>query len=262
MTRYILLCLNKTLVDLFRRCIEEIVPYAPLIDVLLVSADLSEYLRLYDIKNSALAAPTNSLGLMGGGFDEAIAKSFGVPFDKFEAVMMHTVTELFGGYMPPCTANVVELEKTFSGAGVALAGAVSHVSHIVQLPTMVVPEPVNPLVVFDCTWQLLRKTHSRFDAVIFPAFAAGYGGVKPSVASQLMAGAIGLFHMDLPPDTKAAAILLFLQKDPEKFGKTSHILLLPLADKHCLAKIAESEYPLPWSTLMARLGASASRVVP
>ncbi|GEQ69280.1 hypothetical protein JCM33374_g2951 [Metschnikowia sp. JCM 33374] len=207
----------------------------------------------------AVVAPTNSLAFMGGGFDRAIADLFTGPHHEYtvfqEIVQNHTL-EKFNGFIPPQTAHVVDLKEAYAAAATAFPE--NFITHLIQTPTMAVPENISATCVFYCMWNTLLAANGKFDTVIFPAIGAGYGGVPVPIVARAICGAFGIFYMQMKvPVSRGAAILLFLNKDYKALGNAADIAkiesIIASGGKGGLDKHTQndetpkcSEMPLDW----------------
>lgn len=194
------------------------------------------------------------------------------------------------GYIVPSTVHVVNLAEVYRTAGMdfrSTLAATKNITTLLQVPTMVVPEATTPQVIFDSMWNVLveaervqsrgececkgenkgenkgnkkgnKKGNNKGDnkgdnglhTVILPALGGGYGGVEPAVVGHIMAGAIGLFTMDVPPLARSLAVLLFTRKDHRKLGLPHDVGELE-SYMHRDKVVAGEVWPMPWDQLMA-----------
>ncbi|SGZ55884.1 CIC11C00000000582 [Sungouiella intermedia] len=260
---YVIVNSNKTVVSAIQMAVDAIPALNASVSV--VHAALGPFLRSYvDAGPSAIVSPANSLAYMGGGFDKAILLELtGDRFPNFNYKTLERCIQRNAhhhrGYIVPATVHDVDLPKVYGEAQMDFASTLAYTKNIttlLQVPTMVVPEKTTSQVVFDTMWSVLVESGRKTDKVrtlILPALGAGYGGVEPEVVGQIMAGAIALFNMDIPPLARSLAILLFTRKDHRKLGLPEDIAELEYymdRDKYMdHMDSSKDKWPLPWSQL-------------
>ncbi|KAM9910793.1 hypothetical protein OXX69_004153 [Metschnikowia pulcherrima] len=175
----------------------------------------------------AILSPANSLCLMGAGFDRAIAELFTTPggdYRDFEAVVQNYTLSKYNGFIPPQAASIVGLKQAFENSNQKFDDLGTNVTHLIQTPTMAVPERITSTTVFYCMWNTLLACNDDFDTVIIPAIGAGYGGLPVPIAVRTICGALGIFYMNMQSSlSRGAAILLFLKKDIKAFANGQDI---------------------------------------
>lgn len=204
----------------------------------------------------AVVSPANSLSFMGGGFDRAIAEIFtgpGQDYRTFEAKVQNYTLSKFHGFIPPQSVTVVDLKEIFADFFLGLKGC-SKITHLIQTPTMVVPEKISATTVFYCIWNILLAIDGKLNTIILPAIGAGYGGVPGNIVARIISGAIGLYYMDIDSMTRGTAVLLFLKKDYKAFEDLQDIARIESNFSTELNGInsllyENEEYPLEWPVL-------------
>lgn len=221
--RYIVVDINKAVVRALEREWASVALHTGAVALEVFHGTLAAFVGAYRPAGaSAIVAPANSVSFMGGGFDRALLEALGAPgldHTRVEAAVQARALARHHGYLPRATVHRVDLAEVFAAAGVRFETTSAHAREIrtlLQVPTMVVPEPTSGECVFDCVWNALNAADT--DTVILPGFGAGYGGLAPEAVARVMVGAVALFHARLPPLAQAAAVLVFLQKDYRRLG--------------------------------------------
>lgn len=258
--KYIIVNSNHSVVAAIHNAVDAVAPIKSFVSV--VHADLGQFLRSYRGGGpSAIVSPANSLGYMGGGFDKAILSELtGDQFPNFNYKLLERAIQANAaphrGYIVPSTVHVVNLADVYRNAGMdfhSTLAATKNITTLLQVPTMVVPEATTPQVVFDCMWNVLveaERVEDELHTVILPALGGGYGGVEPAVVGHIMAGAIGVFTMDVPPLARSLAVLLFTRKDHRKLGLPHDVgELESYMDPDRV--VGGEVWPMPWDELMA-----------
>lgn len=259
--KYVIVNSNAAAAAAIQKCIDLVLPWlSSSVAVSVVRAPLGQFLHSYHVEgSSAIVSPANSLSYMGGGFDKAILDELtghaNSHYKTLEAAIQQKALYHHNGYIVPGSVHIVDLAMAYRAANIDFHTTVAwqkRITTLIQAPTMVVPEPISRQAVFDCMWSVLVESRGVADTIILPALGAGYGGVDAHLVGQLMAGALGIFHMDLPPLARSVAILLFTGKDYRKLGLASDIAELEqyLTDKGRLVTFDSSEWPMAWDSLI------------
>lgn len=230
--RYVFVNSNKVAAAVLQKCVDAVIPSLPAsVAVTVAHGPLDHFLHSYlSPGTSAIVSPANSLSYMGGGFDRAVLDVLtgaNYHYKLLESAIQDMAWRRHNGYIVPATVHRVDLAQAFSRASIEYGSSVAgdkRITTLVQVPTMAVPEQTSPQTVFDSMWNVLVETQGMsVDTVILPAFGAGYGGIGIELASHLMATAIGLFYVELPPLARSAGVLLFTGKDYRKFELPSDL---------------------------------------
>lgn len=147
-------------------------------------------------KFDCIVSPANSYGLLDGGFDDAISRSFS-PAHNYYALTRNVQTELYRqyrGFAPPGTCTLIPIPKEY--AEKSRTGDRWSCRWLALCPTMRVPDDVDwdREIVYECTWSLLCAIdrHNRnikassavasgesvIDSLLMTPFATGVGHVS------------------------------------------------------------------------------------
>lgn len=136
---------------------------------------------------SAIVSPANSIGGMGGGFDESLCDLF-TPFENKPGKIYNPVESwirkyLHHGYTPLGTAHVIEFYN-FPKFELSKAWLNLHANSIVVLPTMRIPHSIYEIkntdsqdridirnehvvkFVFDCIWETLCAVNRHNERIV------------------------------------------------------------------------------------------------
>lgn len=183
---------------------------------------------------TSIVTPTNSLCYMGGGFDRYLLQGLllgtSVTHYKYlENVIQNTQLERHHGYLTPNSIHTIHLPTLFENDPQykykdSLAYKNWNLIEIIQLPTMVVPEPIPQVTnVFDSLWNLLHEIQkagleNRIDNLIIPGIGTGFGHLDEYELTKLMIFTFFIYNLQLNDDRlsqlkKSALILFFFNKD-------------------------------------------------
>jgi O-acetyl-ADP-ribose deacetylase (regulator of RNase III) len=189
-------------------------------------------LKMDEQSRTAIVSPANSIGGMGGGFDETLCRLFASSGLNYKSRIETWIRNyLRHGYTPLGTAHVVEF---FNYPQYELSKAWNNykANSIVVLPTMRVPRniynvSVNDLehvkeyknreivrFVFDCVWEILcavsrhnekvieedykdNQFKGKVDTIIIPGLGTGYGGLPFNLVAKGMIGALYIWGINL-----------------------------------------------------------------
>lgn len=136
----------------------------------------------------AIVSPGNSFGFLNGGFDKVIADFYGklslkTP-DQVSKDFQHELFEQVGGYNPPGSAIVVDMNNLLNVSSTKLP-------KLVHVSTMSMPEKVDAKdpVIFNCLWNLFTcvKKDEDISNVLLTGLGTGTGGVSlTSFLTQLL----------------------------------------------------------------------------
>lgn len=187
-------------------------------------------------KRTAIVSPANSVGGMGGGFDEALCDLFSPKNDLGKDEVIKSVESwvkkfIHHGYTPLGSAHVVEFYNC-PGFSNSKAWRTLNASSIVVVPTMRVPKSLYTLegcetqavldsknqsivaFIFDCIWEALSavdrhnikydlEAHKdseiagRIDTLVIPGLGTGYGNLPIDLVSKGMIGALNIWGLQL-----------------------------------------------------------------
>lgn len=257
--KYVIVNSNKLFVEAIQAAIDAVPHIKSSVSV--IHTDLRSFLKSYPSGHpTAIVSPANSLAYMGGGFDKAILSELtGDNFPNFNYKTLEKCIQANAarhhGYIVPSTVHVVDLAKLYKTARMDFSSTLAsakNITTLLQVPTMVVPDTTTPQVVFDSMWNVMveAESDSSLRTVILPALGGGYGGVEAAVIGRVMAGAIGLITMDVPPLARSVAVLLFTRKDHRKLELPDDIA--ELESYMNSEKIVDytGDWPMPWDELM------------
>ncbi|KAF3396792.1 hypothetical protein DPV78_007763 [Talaromyces pinophilus] len=147
-----------------------------------------------DTKFDLIVSPANSYGILDGGFDDAISRTFCLPQHDYRAltnVAQQKLYEQWHGFAPPGTCTLVSMPRELRETnrwGCKL---------VALCPTMRTPDDArwDREVVYECVWSLMcevdrwnsRNTssssnlangESRIDTILITPLATGTGGVS------------------------------------------------------------------------------------
>ena len=256
--RFFIVNANARVVHALTTCLEEVSPWIRPVQAHAFHGSLNTFLKSYNLPGaSALVSPANSLSYMGGGFDRAILEVLAGPGRDYKtmekAIQAHTARQ-YRGYLPCGTVHKIDLVDVCGAKSDLVAqdahattSSASQITTLLQAPTMVAPGPTSGQYVFDCIWNVLVAAEGE-ENVILPVFGAGYGGLDALVVARIMAGALGLFYAPLLPLERAAAVLIFLQKDYHQFGLALDIgeIEAHLSDEGKNFFRSSVPWPTPW----------------
>lgn len=229
--RYVIVSTSTRVTAPIQKAIDAVAPWLPAhVSLSVETSPLSTFLHNYEVTGTtAIVSPANSLSYMGGGFDRAVLDTLtgeNTHYKILEAAIQQKALARHNGYIVPATVHKIDLAHAYRTANIDYHTTVAwrkRITTLIQVPTMVVPEQISKETVFDCMWNVLVECGQTANTVVLPAIGAGYGGVDPYVVGQVMAGAVGLFHMEMAPLARSAAILLFTGRDYRRFGLPSDI---------------------------------------
>lgn len=258
--KFIIVSTNKAVASSLEIALAAVSPWLPnLVGASVVHGSLAHLLGSRPVVGSvAIVSPANSLSYMGGGFDRAILEtltgSANFNYKLLEAAIQRKALDYHNGYIVPGSVHKVDLESAYRAANINFHSTVAwqkRVTTLIQAPTMVVPEPISGQNVFDTMWSVLVESRGVADVVILPAFGNGYGKVDPDVVARVMAGALGIFHLEVPPLARGVAILLFTGKNYRNLGLPGDVAEL----EHYLTREGRQvdpdsiDWPMPWEQL-------------
>ncbi|KAG7661284.1 uncharacterized protein J8A68_005176 [[Candida] subhashii] len=192
---------------------------------------------------TSIVTPTNSLCYMGGGFDRYLLQGLllGTNITNYkylENIIQDQQLRKHHGYLTPNSIHKIELESLFENDKEykyqdTLAYKNWNLVEIIQLPTMVVPEPIHQVTnVFDSLWNLLHeidKSHDRLTNLIIPGIGTGFGHLDEYESTKLMIFTFFIYNLQLTKNDrlnqlkKSALILFFFNKDYKLFKNQSDI---------------------------------------
>lgn len=179
---------------------------------------------------SAVVTPANSLGYMGGGFDQLILEciKFSSDSKNLEQQIQALLAESHRGYLPVTSAKFVDLAHVVLGP---------LFDYLISAPSMTVPEPIAPnhakQLIFDTMWNVLvaaKNAPRTISTLIIPAFGTNWGQVHPRVSAASTLAATAIFNWPLNDMglrqsglLRSSLALMYLEKDITKFGISDHI---------------------------------------
>lgn len=188
---------------------------------------------------SAIVSPANSIGGMGGGFDNKLCELFSNENDQREEGQVKIENwirkYLHHGYTPLGTAHVIEFNDMTNfeqSKAWILLNAVS----IIIVPTMRVPKQIYPddidsniktvRFIFDCIWETLCAldrhnrvaSNSKINTLIIPGLGTGFGKLPIDMVAKGMVGAINIWGMILEDSVDRGLLCLsFLNENYNTF---------------------------------------------
>lgn len=187
-------------------------------------------------ERTAIVSPANSIGGMGGGFDEALSDLYASQGTSslqrtVESVELFVRRNLRHGYTPLGVSHVVEFYN-YPDFQKSKAWLNLRANSLVVLPTMRVPRSIYDVerndsvdvkrrkdmnvvrFIFDCVWEVLSATsrhnekfgwnaeddeiQGRIDKVVIPGLGTGYGHLPTDLVAKGMMGALTLWGLCLP----------------------------------------------------------------
>lgn len=136
----------------------------------------------------AIVSPGNSFGFLTGGFDKVIADYYGhlssTSPEQVSKDFQRELCEQVGGYNPPGSAIVVDMNNALNVSGTTLP-------KLVHVSTMGMPEKIatKDPVIFNCLWNLFTcvKKDNDISSVLLTGLGTGTGGVSlTSFLNQLL----------------------------------------------------------------------------
>lgn len=204
-------------------------------------------------RKTTIVSPANSIGGMGGGFDEALCELYTTNVGKetkLASIETFIRNHLRHGYTPLGTAHILEFHD-FPNFKESVAWKKFRANSIVVIPTMRVPKSIYTVLkedsiytirvkhleivrfVFDCVWEIMcavsrhneknqegfeNDIHGKIDNIILPGLGTGYGGLPTDLVSKGMIGALSLWGLKLGSIDKyelyrGVICLAFLRED-------------------------------------------------
>ncbi|THH11395.1 hypothetical protein EW146_g8063 [Bondarzewia mesenterica] len=181
---------RSSLCDAWTRAIQEILDDESRSHFLVLEGALHT-LDAAQLQCDCMVSPANSFGIMDGGYDLDLSKSFKGEDGDIWTLTRHIQSALrarWWGYAPPSSCTIVPLPSHLSGAPNNPWSA----RHIAVIPTMRTPEDVSwhKDLVYNSMWSLLveiarwneaasRGGQERIERVLMTGLATGQGGVLP-----------------------------------------------------------------------------------
>ena len=177
---------------------------------------------------TAIVSPANSIGGMGGGFDEALCRLFSQGDEVIETGTSNLVESwirkyLHHGYTPLGTAHVLEF-STFPQFRRSKAWTQLHANSIVVVPTMRVPHSIYTVkegdpedvvntknrgvvsFVFDCMWETLCAVNRHNERLGMQDPVPAKGDVAGRVDTLVIPG-LGTGYGNLPIELVAKGMV-------------------------------------------------------
>lgn len=132
-------------------------------------------------KIAAVVTPGNSYGIMDGGFDLSVRKTFG---KLLEQQVQHKIVESFGGFLPPSMPIYLNTAEPLC-------------PFMVYMPAITHPHKKATCPVYECVWMtlLLAAQFVKEDEILLlPAFGSGSTLLKPQEVAIPMMQAIDNFY--------------------------------------------------------------------
>lgn len=152
--------------------------------------------RIYNI--DMVVAAANSFGIMDGALDRAYRDYFGI---QLQEEVQKKIYEEYLGEQPIGSALVVDIPN-FQGM------------KFCHTPTMRIPQPVDPRIVYTAMRSSLVAAHKQnAEVVLMPAFAHLTGRVDAKIVSELMLRAYNDFFHSLAAKDEINWDMIFQYKN-------------------------------------------------
>ncbi|CAK9438501.1 uncharacterized protein LODBEIA_P27250 [Lodderomyces beijingensis] len=184
---------------------------------------------------TSIVTPTNSLSYMGSGFDQYLLKSLllgtsTVNYKHLENIIQNHQLTRYRGYLIPnhiYKYNLLQLPQTSEyNYKETLAYTHLHITEIIQIPTMVIPEKIDHSHILEAVWSLLthltQEDPVQPDNLIIPGLGTGYGKLSEYDSTKIMIFAMVLYNLQFPNSRlgqlkKSLLILFFFNKQYRMF---------------------------------------------
>lgn len=146
-------------------------------NVVIVHQMFDEFMKTYKVEG--IVSPSNSFGLMDGGYDLAISNWFGPELQKY---VQEKILATYCGEQPVGTSFTCMAEYRHA------IGGGHECKMLIHTPTMRYPQRIKDhKIVYNCMRScLLEAMHNDMESVVIPAFGGACGDVPYNTIAYMM----------------------------------------------------------------------------